>query len=325
MDAAQKLLKTSALVFVVALLMAVPGWAQPQFITSSSVTIGSTGSADAGVSSSGDPITYTIGAPNYSGDSTGSRTGWLSVTGGTITPANLHFSIGTTSGVNPGASATVTLTPTAPAGVTAVTITVTFSGSGGGGGGGSNILTPSQTSVTLPGNGSVILSTTSVNPISLTVSVSQSSCGNVNWLAYQLPVPTVSSAASTTLTVVANSIGLTSGQVCQGTITVNPSTGTALPIPVSFTVAGSGGWTVNPNPASLSFTTNSGVFNSVPVTASSPSGTSYSIVTSSTSNWLFTSAGSASSGSSFSPADQRQRQQPDHGPISRTGGPHRCE
>jgi uncharacterized protein (TIGR03437 family) len=35
------------------------------------------------------------------------------------------------------------------------------------------------------------------------------------------------------------------------------------------------------------------------VTASSPSGTSYSIVPSSTNNWLFTSAGSAASGSSF--------------------------
>ena len=160
--------------------------------------------------------------------------------------------------MNQGASATVTLTPTAPAGVTAVTITVTFSGSGGGGGGGSNVLTPSQTSITFPGNGSVILSTTSISAISLTVSVTQSSCGNVNWLDYQLPVPTVSSAASTTLTVVANTIGLTSGQVCQGTITVTPSTGTALRIPVTFTVAGSGDWTVNPNPASLNFTTNSG-------------------------------------------------------------------
>ncbi len=211
----------------------------------------------------------------------------------------MTFSVPVVSGVNPGASATVTLTPTAPAGVTPVTITVTFSGSGRGGGGGSNILTPSQTSVTLPGNGSVVLSTTSVSTLSLTVTVSQSSCGNVNWLNYQLPIATVSSAASTTLTVVANPSGLTSGQVCQGTLTVNPSTGTALTIPVSFTVAGSGGWTVNPNPASLSFTTGSGVFNPVTVTASSPSGTNYSIVTSSTGNWLFASAGSASSGGSF--------------------------
>ena len=96
MDAAQKLLKTSALVFVVALLMAVPGWAQPQLVVTTTVTIGSTGSSDANVTSSGDPITYTIGAPNYSGDTTGSRTGWLSVSGGTTTPATLHFSIGTT-------------------------------------------------------------------------------------------------------------------------------------------------------------------------------------------------------------------------------------
>ena len=167
-------------------------------------------------------------------------TNWLSApSGSTTTPSQLTFSVpDRCPGVNPGASATVTLHPTAPSGVADVIITVTFSGSGGGGGGGSNTLTPSQTSVTLPGNGNVVLSTTSTSAISLTAGVSQSSCGNVNWLAFQLPITTVSSAASTTLTVVVNSSGLTSGQVCQGTITVTPSTGTALQIPVTFTVGG---------------------------------------------------------------------------------------
>jgi uncharacterized protein (TIGR03437 family) len=265
------------------------------------VTIGSTGSNDAGVTSSGDPITYTIGTPNYSVDTTGSRTGWLSVTGGTTTPTSLHFSIGTTSGVNPGAQATVTLTPTAPAGVAAVTITVTFNGTGGGGGGGSSTLTPSQTSVTLPGNGSVVISTTSASAISISANVQQSSCGNVNWLGFQLPVTTVSSVQTSTLTVTANSSGLTNGQVCQGSVIVTPSSGTPLTIPVTFTVngSGSGGWTVNPSTVSLNFTTNSGNFPSAQVTATTPTGTAYSIATSSTGNWLFANAGSANSGSSF--------------------------
>ena len=160
MDAAQKLLKNFRSCTCVSLLMAAPGWAQPQLLTSSSVTIGSTGSADAGVSSSarGPEITYTIGTPNYSGDTTGSRTGWLAVTGGTTTPSTLHFSIRTTAGVNPVPRPPSPCTPTSPAGVAPVTITVTFSGTGGGGGGGSNVLTPSPTSVTLPGNGSVVSS-----------------------------------------------------------------------------------------------------------------------------------------------------------------------
>jgi hypothetical protein len=56
----------------------------------------------------------------------------------------------------------------------------------------------------------------------------------------------VASGGSTTLTAYANTTGLTTGLTYQGTITVTPSTGTALSIPVSFTVGsgGTGNWTV---------------------------------------------------------------------------------
>ena len=239
MDAAQKLLKTSALVFVVALLMAVPGWAQPQLVPdSTSVTIPNTGSAFTGLHSSvpGSEITYTI-AKSYADNSSGD---WLVVTpSGTTTPATLTFSLLNFRPPAPGAGATVTLHPTSPAGVADVSISVTFNGSSSGGGGGSSTLTPSQTSVTLPGNGSVVISTTSTSSIGLSASVQQSSCGNVNWLGFQLPVTTVSSAQTSTLTVTASSIGLTSGQVCQGNIIVTPTTGTVLTIPVNFTAGGS--------------------------------------------------------------------------------------
>ena len=130
------------------------------------------------------------------------------------TCTSAFFRFGSAAGVNRERRPTVSLLRTTQS-IAAVTITVTFNGTGTGGGG-SNILTPSQSSVTLPGNGNVTLSTTSASTISLTASVTQTTCTNVSWLGFQLPVTTVSSSASTTLTVTANSSGLTSGQVCSG-------------------------------------------------------------------------------------------------------------
>src|ERR1039457_2378625 len=103
MDAAQKLLKTSAILLAIALLMAAPGWAQPTLQAPSTVNIGNTGSNFAQVTSSAagtTEITYTIGAVDYSGDTTGAPAGWLLVSGGTTTPANLNFSIRTASGLS---------------------------------------------------------------------------------------------------------------------------------------------------------------------------------------------------------------------------------
>src|SRR5674476_973299 len=95
MDAAQKLLKTSAILLAIALLTAAPGWAQPTLLAPSTVTIGATGSAFTGVTSSAagtTEITYTV-ATSYSADTSGSGS-WLVVTpNGTTTPASLSLSL----------------------------------------------------------------------------------------------------------------------------------------------------------------------------------------------------------------------------------------
>src|ERR1039458_2217459 len=93
MDAAQRLLKNSAILAATALLMATVGLAQPTLNVATSVTMAGTGGQDVSVTSSGSPtteITYAIGAPSYAADGGGS---WLGVTGGTTTPASLSFSL----------------------------------------------------------------------------------------------------------------------------------------------------------------------------------------------------------------------------------------
>src|ERR1035438_5443775 len=115
---AQRLLKTSALLPVIALLIAAPGWAQP-LQAPPSVTVGNTGfntapvtSSDAGTTNTA--ISFTI-ATSTAGDTSGSGN-WLVVTpsGTATTPANLSFSLrnNTTAGIYSGASAVITLTPT---------------------------------------------------------------------------------------------------------------------------------------------------------------------------------------------------------------------
>src|ERR1035437_5727910 len=225
MDAAQKLLKTSAILFAIALLMAVPGWAQPTLLAPSTVTIGATGSAFTGVTSSAagtTEITYTV-ATSYSADTSGSGS-WLVVTpNGTTTPASLSFGLrnNSTAGLNLGATATGTLTPTCPAGVAAVTITVTFDGSGGGGGGG------------------ITLSASS-NPVNLTAAANSQTSTPVT-----ITNTSLSSAAGASITIFANAFNLAAGFTYQGNVTVTPSTGTPLNITVNFTVgsgAGNGTW-----------------------------------------------------------------------------------
>src|ERR1035441_3292427 len=138
MDAAQKLLKASAILLAFALLMAAPGWAVPTLVVNpTTVAIGTTGFNTANVTSSDGMtvITYTIGTPSY----TGGDPAWLySITGSTTTPATLSFyarNSGLSAGVH---TATVVLYPTN--GAPNVTVTVTYDNTGGGGGGGSTSL-----------------------------------------------------------------------------------------------------------------------------------------------------------------------------------------
>src|SRR5215475_1609919 len=93
MDAAQKLLRTSALVLAISLLLSAPGWAQ-SLQAPTSVTIGNTGSASASITSSAagtTEINYTI-TTSYPNDPTNSGN-WLTVSGGTATPATLIFGL----------------------------------------------------------------------------------------------------------------------------------------------------------------------------------------------------------------------------------------
>lgn len=296
MDTAQKLLKTTGLLLAIALLMVAPGWAQTTLLAPSSVSIGSTGFNTASVTSSASPtteITYGIGTPNV-----GSDPNWLTVTGGTTTPASLTFranAAGLSSGPH---TATVILTPIAPTGVAAVTISVTFDGSGGGGGGGgSNILTATpggavnlSAALNSQASANVTINTSSTTPITITPAATVTS-GGVNWLSISsISTNTISNVNGSILTITASGIGLSSGVTYQGTVTVTPSTGTSLAITVNFTV-GTGGsngtWSVSQSSVPLSFTTSSGNFPTSSVTVNT-TGTSltYNLATTSSNGWL---------------------------------------
>src|ERR1039457_7513851 len=76
MDAAQRLLKNSAILAATALLMATIGLAQPPLNVATNVTMAGTGGQDVTVTSSGSPtteISYSIGSPVY----LDSDSGWL--------------------------------------------------------------------------------------------------------------------------------------------------------------------------------------------------------------------------------------------------------
>ncbi len=304
MDAAQKLLKASAILLALASLMAAPGWAQTLQVQSTSVTLGSpTFTASTGVSSSDGTtvINYTV-AVSYSNDTTNSGS-WLVVTptGATTTAATptLNFGIrnNSTAGINTGAMATVTLTPTGPSGVstTAVDITVTFNSAGGGGGSTTLTASPSGT-INLSANANstaaqnVAITTASSSTLNLSLAVAVSS-GVASWLSASLSTPSITSSAGATLTITGNSANLTSGLTYTGTVTLTPSTGTPLVINVSFTVGASvtnGVWTATPGTMGWTYTINSNSFptQSITVSTTNTLSATYSVVTSSTGGWL---------------------------------------
>ena len=76
MDAAHKLIKTAGLLFIVALLMAAPGWSQTPVLTApTSVSLtGGSPSQLVNVTSTGAQITFTIGEPEYSLDTNTNNT-----------------------------------------------------------------------------------------------------------------------------------------------------------------------------------------------------------------------------------------------------------
>ena len=116
MDAAQKLLRTSALLFAIALLMAAPGWSQTLVRLRHLLRSGTSGSANANVTSSAagtTEITYTI-ATAYPSDTPSSEA--RLVLRRNRHPGHSVFSASETirHGVNCGATGNVTLTPSSP-------------------------------------------------------------------------------------------------------------------------------------------------------------------------------------------------------------------
>ena len=296
MDAAQKLLKASAILLAFALLMAAPGWAVTLNVTSTSVAIptASRTSDPVSVTSSASPTTEITFASsiNYAGD-----VAWLGVSGGTTTPTSLTFTANSVSGFSATVhTAYVTLTPNTPSGVAAVQITVTYDNRGGGGGGGSTSLSASASTVALSSVTTfapVTITDISQQAVSVTTSVAPASA---TWLTVSLIPSIILSGQTATLGITANTAGL-AAMTYQATVTLTPSFGTPLPITVNLTVGSSGGgsWIASPSTAAWSYTTNTGVYptpQTVTVTATTGA-TSYTVNTTQNSNlghWLLVAA-----------------------------------
>ncbi|MEO8596907.1 MAG: hypothetical protein ABI759_26545 [Candidatus Solibacter sp.] len=293
MDAAQKFFKT-VLLFAIALLLATAGSAQTTPVLNAPATVNLFGTSGQGVNvtSSGDPITFSIGAPSYASDDGN----WLSVTStSTTTPSFVTFALARapfTEGVK---QATVTLMPSSPSGVTARTITVTYT-SGSGGGGGNTTLTAAPNPVFI----STAANTTAA-PLAVYISTSGANTETLNgisssqsWLTAAISNATVTPSSSGSITLTASAVGLTS-QTYSATVTVTTVAGGSLAINVSFSVgtgSGTGNWTVSPSSVSWNYTTG-GNFPFPPlVTATPPSGSAvYNVAVNSGGSWLMVSDG----------------------------------
>jgi len=177
-------------------------------------------------------------------------------------PATFIVSVSNTSCSNGGVTCngSITIHPTGSGGGSDVVVPVTFTpgfGNGGGGGGSTLTANPSSVSLTTFANQSVAttvtLTTNSVTPIVFSLSVAPAN----SWLtasaaSFQVSASGTSPGAAT-INIYANATGLTSAQ--QGTVTVTPSTGSALQIPVSLSITGSSGstYTVSPTQAAFAY------------------------------------------------------------------------
>jgi len=300
MDAAHKIFRT-AILSATALLLANAGLAQtPVLQAPTSVALFGTGGQNANITSSGAAIDFTIGAPVYASDDGN----WLSVSGGTTTPATLSFNLARapfTEGVK---QATVTLTPSAASGAAAVTITVTYT-SGTSGGGGSSVLSanPNPVNFNLGANSTSVQTPVAISTTGSVNQTIQSAVANVNWLSVQVTNPSVVPSSPGGIALTASSVGL-QNSTYNGTVTVTPSTGAALTINVSLTVgggSGTGNWSVSPSSTvSWSYTTG-GTFPNQLFLVTPPNGANfYNVVGVNSSNgWLLVADVNNNQGTSY--------------------------
>ena len=282
MDAAQKLLRIAALLCVISMLMAAPGWAAPAtlIVSPTTLTIGPSGNNYVTVTSSdGTAVSFTA---------TSSQT-WLQVspssasTSTTPTATTLTFQLYPVPA--PGSAATVTVNPSN--GTPAVMVNVTYNPSTGGNGTLSYTPNPFNMSASAGNNSGAYTVTIATNGSS-TVTL-QSVTSNSTWLSGYITNAAVSPGNPGSISLTASAAGLTSGQTYQGSVIVGSTAG-SLTINGNFTVGAGGGGgslTVSTTSITWNFNSNSGVFPYTDVTVTPPAGaTYYSVSTTSSGNWL---------------------------------------
>src|ERR1017187_4629833 len=283
MDAAQKLLRIAALLFVISMLTAASGWAAPPptlVVSPTTLTIGLSGNDYVSVTSSdGTAVSFTA-TPS---------TSWLQVSPSsastsTTSPATqLQFQLYPVPA--PGSAATVTLHPSN--GSADVMVNVTYNPSTGGNGTLSYTPNPFNMSASAGNNSGAYTVTIATNGSS-TVTL-QSVTSNSTWLSGYITNAAVSPGNPGSISLTASAAGLTSGQTYQGSVIVGSTAG-SLTINGNFTVGAGGGGgslTVSTTSITWNFNSNSGVFPYTDVTVTPPAGaTFYSVSTTSSGNWL---------------------------------------
>ena len=133
------------------------------------------------------------------------------------------------------------------------------------------------------------------------VSTTETTGTGVTWLSAQIANANVVPGIPGSITITGNSSGLPAGTYT-GSVTVTPSTGGALTVPVNFTVGsggGSGNWNVNPSSISWNYSTGGGFPRQVVSVTPTFGATYYNVSTTSSNGWLLASI-NGSDGNAFS-------------------------
>ncbi len=286
MDAARTLIKQIAFLSAVVLLVVAPAAAQTLQLSSNDVTLVTTEAVTVTVTSSGPAVPFLVA--KAAGDN------WYKVnplqgTASASSGVTLAIQLQNASCALGGATCNGTITITG--GTDTKTIAVHF----GNANPGTGTVSANPTSVSLVTSGTsvvqqdVTLSSTSAVPITFgPPEVNYQSVG-VAWLGAALTSSSVSASLPTTLRITASPTGLPNG-VYTATITLRPSTGSAIPINVTFTVGASGNTgTIRPSTGTLNLawtTTTGSIAQNVGITSTNSNITSFNATASSSGSWL---------------------------------------
>jgi uncharacterized protein (TIGR03437 family) len=229
---------------------------------------------------------------------------WLSVSpSGSTIPAGSTLTVSVTPGALPVGTYNGQIQLTANNVTSSVPVTLVVSTTGGGGNTGNVSVSPTSLSFTSDAGGDSQTKTLSVASaagaagISYTVSAATSSGGS--WLSTNIGA-NVSVGTPSNIIVTANPGSLAAGTY-NGTITLTPYGGTVVTVPVSLTIAGPP--TITASPTQLNFSYQAGgaapAAQSVQVTGSTSSLT-FSVLATSTGNWLLVSPASGTAPATLS-------------------------